>query len=100
MIVAVIAVIESKIRNPIDDRAGAAHELTFLALVDRLIAAHRAIVPHEVEQVGHLLEVRWDIWIVAPQMHVVELDVHDMPDPVVGGLQAARSQSSRGSSGQ
>jgi hypothetical protein len=51
-----------------------------------MIAADDAVILHEIEQIGHLLEVRWHIGIVAPQMHIVELDVHDMLDAVVGGL--------------
>ena len=60
-----------------------------------MIAADDAVVLHEIEQIGHLLEVRRHIGIVPPQMHVVELDVHDMLDTVVGGLQPARRLSGR-----
>src|SRR5262249_40453494 len=42
-----------------------------------MIAADGAVIENEVEQIGHLLEVRRHVWIVAPQMHVVEYDVHN-----------------------
>ena len=35
-----------------------------------------AAVLHEVEQVRHLLEVGRHIWVVAPQMHIVELEIN------------------------
>src|SRR5450755_1546381 len=63
-----------------------------------MIAAHRAIVLHEVEQVGHLLEVRRHVGIIPPQVDVVELDMHDMLDLVAGGLQSACRLRGRGSS--
>ncbi len=63
-----------------------------------VVAAHRAIVLHEVEQVGHLLEVRWHVGIIPPQVDIVELDVHDMLDLVAGGLQSACRLRGRGSS--
>src|SRR5262249_1906326 len=47
-----------------------------------MIAAHRAVLQHEIEQVRHLLEIGWDVWIVATQVHVVELDLHDLLAPV------------------
>jgi hypothetical protein len=55
-----------------------------------MIAADDAVVLHEIEQIGHLFEIRWNIGIVAPQMHIVELDVHDLFDLAGGSLQAAR----------
>ena len=65
-----------------------------------VIAAHRAVVLQEIEQIGHLLEVRWHVGVVPPQVHVIELDVHDMLDPVLGGFQSACRLRGRGSSEQ
>jgi hypothetical protein len=35
----------------------------------------RALLLQEVEQARHLLEIRWNVGIVASEMHIVELDV-------------------------
>src|SRR5260370_1067411 len=47
-----------------------------------MIAAYRAIRKHEIEQVRHLLKIRRNIRIVAPQMHVIKLNLYHMLDPV------------------
>ena len=57
VITIVIVVVVSKIRDPIDDRAGTAHELFFLVVIDRLVAEgspvqHRLdLEPHAAEAV-------------------------------------------------
>jgi hypothetical protein len=57
MIVVVIVVVVSKVRDPINDRAGTAHELFFLVLIDRLVVEgspvqHRLdLEPHAAEAV-------------------------------------------------
>ena len=42
-----------------------------------------ALVLDEVEQVGHLFEVRGDIGVIASEVHVVEFNVDDMFDLAV-----------------
>ena len=51
-----------------------------------MIAADDASSLQEIQEVRHLLEVRWNVWIVAPQMHVVELNMHDALNPAIGSL--------------
>jgi hypothetical protein len=54
-----------------------------------MIAADGSDVENEIEQIRHLLEVRGNVRIVAPQVHVVESDVDDMLDLTAGGLEVA-----------
>ncbi|MGA8961951.1 MAG: hypothetical protein WB475_17255 [Pseudolabrys sp.] len=45
-----------------------------------VIPADDSVIENEIEQIGHLLEIGWDIRIVAAQMHVVERNMDDMLD--------------------
>jgi hypothetical protein len=56
-----------------------------------VIAAHDAVVLHEIEQVRHLLKVRRDVGVVSPQMHVIELYIHDTLDLIAGGMELTGS---------
>ena len=51
-----------------------------------MVGEQHTIVLNEIEQIGHLLEVGRHIGIVAAQMHIVELDMHDVFNPAIGSL--------------
>jgi hypothetical protein len=55
-----------------------------------MICIECAIAAKEVEQVGHLLKVGRDAWIVTQEMDVVELEINDMLDPLVSRIELAR----------
>jgi hypothetical protein len=65
-----------------------------------------ALVVQEVEQVRDLLEIRRDIRVVAPQVHVVELEIDDVLDLIperielTAGRLAARAKRRRGAERQ
>ncbi len=44
----------------------------------RVVVRKQGAALQEAEEVRHLLEVRWHIRVVAPEMHIVESDVHDV----------------------
>src|SRR5262249_26605781 len=46
----------------------------------------------EVEQMGHLLEVRWDVRVIPPEVCVVELDVDHMLDVATGRVELAAAR--------
>src|SRR5207248_1415441 len=54
-----------------------------------VITADDAFSLQEIQEVRHLLEVRWNVWIVAPQVHVVEYKVDDPLDLTAEGIQLA-----------
>src|SRR5262245_37212782 len=54
-----------------------------------MIRVQRAVVPDEVEQVGHLLQIGWHVRVVASEMHVVEDDVDDVLDVPLTRIQLA-----------
>src|SRR5207302_1673691 len=45
------------------------------------------VADQEVVEVGHLLDVRRDVRVVAPEMDVVELELDDMLDRAAGRIQ-------------
>src|SRR5271165_2829709 len=45
-----------------------------------MVTDERAVACEEVQQVGHLLEVRRNVGVVAPEVHVVELHIDDVLD--------------------
>src|SRR5436309_12460028 len=45
-----------------------------------MIGEQHPVIRHKVQQVWHLLKVRWDIWVIARKMYVVELDIDYMLD--------------------
>ena len=47
----------------------------------------RAILLYEVQQVGHLFQVGWNVGIVAREVHVIEFHVHHMLDFSRGRIQ-------------
>ena len=52
-----------------------------MRLERRMVIRHqRAIVGDEIQQVGHQLEIGWDIRIIACEVDVIELDVDHMLD--------------------
>lgn len=52
-----------------------------MRLERRMVIRHqRAIVGDEIQQVGHQLEIGWDIQIIACEVDVIELDVDHMLD--------------------
>src|SRR2546425_1060445 len=54
-----------------------------------------ALVLDEVEQVGHLLEVRGHVGVVAGEVDVVELDVNDVLYLLVSRIELAGAGSAR-----
>jgi hypothetical protein len=55
-----------------------------------VVRVERAVVPDEVQQVRHLLQIRRDVRVVSQEVHVVELDVDDVLDlALVAELTAA-----------
>src|SRR5579862_5344581 len=60
---------------------------------DRVVSGiERPVVLDEIEQVGHLLQVRRDVGIVAREVHVVELDVYDVLDFPRARVKLARAR--------
>src|SRR6516162_7505904 len=55
-----------------------------------MVGAKSALLANEVDQVRHLLKIRRNIWIVAPEMHVIEGDVNNPFDVAAGGVEFAR----------
>src|SRR5262249_23163783 len=51
-----------------------------------VIAAYHAVVLQEIQQIWHLLEIGWDVRIVATQMYVVEGDVNEPLDFMASGI--------------
>jgi hypothetical protein len=49
-----------------------------------MIAADHAVVAHEIEEIWNLLEIGRNIRVVAPQMHIVELNMDDVLDIAAG----------------
>jgi len=47
-----------------------------------VLRVERAVLLNEVQQIGHLLQVRRHVRIVACKMYIVELDVDDVFDSV------------------
>src|ERR1700722_13970049 len=65
-----------------------------------LVADQRAVAGDEPEQVWHLLEVAGHVRVVPAEVHVVELDVDDVADRVIGPEGAAgRAAGGRGRRG-
>jgi hypothetical protein len=65
------------------------------------VGEHDAVVLQDVEQIGQLLHVGGDVGIVAAQMHVVELQMDDVPDAVAeratgGGIGGRDGERRRG----
>jgi hypothetical protein len=47
-----------------------------------VISEQRALVLEKIQQIGHQLEVRWHIWIVAAEVDIIELDIDDVLDAI------------------
>ena len=45
----------------------------------RVVArVHRAVLLDEIEQVRHLFQIGWNVWIIASEVNVIELHVDDV----------------------
>src|SRR5262249_33905628 len=55
-----------------------------------MIDADSAIIENEIEQVRHQLKIGRHIWVVTPQVDIVERNVDDAFDLPVGRLETAR----------
>jgi hypothetical protein len=64
-----------------------------------MIGEQRALLLHEMQQIGHLLEIRRHFRIVAAQMDVVELDIDDVLDAVAMRSELAAGGVGRGDAG-
>ncbi len=53
-----------------------------------VIGGERAVVHEEIEEMGHLLQVRGNVRVIAGEVNVVELNVDDVLD-----VSASRAQS-------
>jgi len=60
-----------------------------------MVRVQRAIVADEVEQMWHLLQVGGHVGVVALQVGVVELNVDDVLNPAVSGVELAEILRSR-----
>ena len=60
-----------------------------------VVGQQHAVVLDEVEQVGHLLQVRRHVGVVAGEVDVVELDVNDVLDLLVSRIELAAAGSRR-----
>jgi hypothetical protein len=47
-----------------------------------VIGEQSALVLEEIQQIGHLLEVRRHIWVIAAQVDIIELDIDDVLNTV------------------
>ena len=56
-----------------------------------IVGDQRPVALDEVQQVRHLLQVRRNVGVVALEVGVVELDVDDVLDLSVGGVQLTRA---------
>jgi hypothetical protein len=54
-----------------------------------MVGAQGSLVLKELQQVGHLLQVGRHIWVVAPQVHIVELNVDDVLDLATSRIEFA-----------
>src|SRR5436305_3630240 len=45
-----------------------------------MVGEHNAVIRDEVEKVGHLLQVRGNVRVIASEMNIVELDINHMLD--------------------
>jgi hypothetical protein len=61
-----------------------------------VVRTQRTSVTEKIEQMRHLLEIGWDIRVVATQVSVIELDVDEMLDFASSRIEIAGALSSRG----
>ena len=52
-----------------------------------MIGEQHPVIRHKVQQVWHLLKVRWNIWVITHEMYVVELDIDYMLDVALGRVE-------------
>lgn len=47
-----------------------------------VIGEQSALILEEIQQIGHLFEVRRHIWVVAAEVDIIELDIDDVLDAI------------------
>jgi hypothetical protein len=52
-----------------------------------VIGQDRTAVDQKVPKIRHLLQIRGHVWNIAAEVHIVELDIDNVLDSIVVGMQ-------------